>query len=309
MTQDQKTITPARLLRLLLIALLIALALVLLPAPGIFSYAEVITLPIDESGGVPPYAWGYEGDSAYTDPSISVRIERGRWTHTNWTAVHITLQNASQLRTLKAGPYGSTQEAQGAALAKRVQAVLAIGGDFFIYHNNGYIVRQGQFYRSRPTGGQDILVIDAAGNLHALLRPDQEALSAYEAAHPGDIINAFTFGPALVKDGARTPDEGLGRSELVRAQRIALCQTGELQYLVVYAEGPSDKDSKGFTIPEFKDLVASFEGVRTAYNLDGGSSATIVFQDKKINGPASQRSRSIGDIIYFASAFVEGETE
>jgi len=303
MKTDTGTLPLARIFRLLLIALLIAAMLVLLPAPGIHSYAEVLTLPLDESGGVPPYDWGYEGDSAYHDPSISVRIEQGRHVHTNWTAVYVQLSNASQLRTLKAGPYGSTQEAQGAALAKRVQAVLAIGGDFFIYHNNGYIVRQGQFYRSRVTGEQDILVVDRAGDLRVLPRPDAQALAAYEAEHKADIVNAFTFGPGLVVDGARTADEHLGRSELVRAQRIALCQTGPLQYLVVYSEGPSDKNSQGLTIPEFKDLVSGFEGVITAYNLDGGSSATIVFQGKKINGPAFQRSRSIGDIIYFASAW------
>ena len=103
-------------------------------------------------------------------------------------------------------------------------------------------------------------------------------------------------------------DMPLGRSELVRAQRIALCQTGPLSYLVVYSEGPNDPDSSGLTILEFAQLVSSFPDVVTAYNLDGGSSATIVFQGQKINGPLSQRSRSIGDIIYFASAYV-GEQE
>lgn len=295
----------ARALRLLLIALIIALMLVLLPSPAIVSYAEVVPLPMDESGGVPPYAWGYEGDSGYTDPSISVSLERGRHEGNNWIAVRISIKDPSQLRTLKAGPYGSSQEARGAALAKRVQSVLAIGGDFFIYHNNGYIVRQGQFYRSRPTGGQDVLIIDNKGDFHVLIRPDAEALASYEAANKGSIVNAFTFGPALIVEGEKTSDGELTRNEKVRAQRIALCQTGELSYLVVYAEGPNDKDSKGLSIPEFRELVAGFPGVITAYNLDGGSSATIVFQEAKINGPLNQRSRSIGDIIYFASAWVE----
>lgn len=304
----QSNTRPGRLMRIILIVLLIALTLVLLPAPGIHSYAEVLTLPIDETGGVPPYDWGYEGDSGYSDPSIQVKIEHGRHDTTNWTAVTINLANASQLRTLKAGPYGSSQEAQGAAMAKRVKSVLAIGGDFFVYHQYGYIVRQGKFYRNKLSREHDVLIIDDQGDLHVIRRPDQKEMKAYEEANREKIINAFTFGPALVVDGQPVTDMLLGRSELVRAQRIALCQTGPLSYLVVYSEGPNDENSKGLTIPEFVELVSSFSGVQTAYNLDGGSSATIVFQDVKINGPRSQRGRSIGDIIYFASAYV-GEKE
>lgn len=304
MMMKQTTQSPfARALRLVLIALLIALLLVLLPGPGIVSYAQMIELPINETGGQPPLAEGYAGNTAYSDPSISVQIEQGRFDHTNWTTVAIQIANPSQLRTLKAGPYGSTQEAQGAALAKRVQSVLAIGGDFFIYHNNGYIVRQGQFYRMRPNGAQDVLIIDAQGDLDVLIRPDLAAIQAYEAKRKDQIINAFTFGPALMQDGQIIADLPQGKSETVRAQRIALCQTGPLSYRVVYCEGPSDEGSKGLTILEFQQLVASFPDVLTAYNLDGGSSATIVFQNAKINGPLMQRGRSIGDIIYFASAW------
>ena len=308
-SRNDKHSDKLRWLKMLAVAILIALLMVLLPSPAIYSYAEVISLPLDETGGVPPYDWGYLGDNAYEDGSISVKIENGRYLDTGWTSVSIKLADPSQLRTLKAGPYGSTQEAQGAALARRVKSVLAIGGDFFIYHNDGYIVRQGNFYRSRPNGEKDVLVTDIEGNLDILIRPDKAALEAYEMKFRDRIVNAFTFGPALVKDGKRIEDMTLGKSELARAQRIALCQTGNLEYLVVYSEGPNDQDSTGLTIPEFAGLVASFPNVLTAYNLDGGSSATIVFKDRKINGPLSQRSRSIGDIIYFASAWVEDQEQ
>ncbi|NLX83485.1 MAG: phosphodiester glycosidase family protein [Clostridiales bacterium] len=303
MTKQHETAF-SRYARLFVIALIIALMLVLLPAPGIHSYAEILTLPIDETGGVPPYAWGYQGDSGYKDPSIMVSMERGHFEGSNWIAVRIQLQNPTQLRTLKAGPYGSKQEAQGAKMAKRVKSVLAIGGDFFVYHHYGYIVRQGKFYRNRLSGDHDVLIIDDKGDLEVIVRPSSAAMSQYEAENKERIINAFTFGPALVISGEKVTDMPLGRSELVRAQRIALCQTGPLSYLVVYSEGPNDPGSKGLTILEFAELVHSFPGVITAYNLDGGSSANIIFQEAKINGPLSQRNRSIGDIIYFASAYV-----
>lgn len=297
----------SRVLRVLLIALLIALVSLLVPSLAIHSYAEMLSLPLDETGGVAPYDWGYlgeTGDAGYEDPSVSVAIEHGRFEGTNWTAVKVAIKDPSQLRTLKAGRYGSTQELPGAVMAKRVQAVLAIGGDFFMFHNHGYIVRQGQFYRNRPSGQHDVLVIDKQGDFHILLRPDKQAIAEFEEAHREDIANAFTFGPALMMDGKVIEDRTQAKTDGVLAQRIAFCQTGPLSYLVVYCEGPNDEDSTGMGIEQFTRLVASFPGVQAAYNLDGGSSATIVFKNEKINGPRAQRSRAIGDIIYFAGAWV-----
>ena len=295
-------------LRLVLIALIIALMLVLLPSPQMV-LAEVVPLPIDQTGGIPPYPWGYTGDSDYEDGSIAIHIEHGRWTHTNWTTVTIKVQDPSQVRTFIAGPYGSTQELPAATMAKRVQSVLAIGGDYFCLKPGGYIVRQGNFYRDKPSGRNDVLVIDRKGDLQVLFAPDRAAISAYEKEHKDEVVNAFTFGPVLVHQGQRVDKLPRGRNETVRAQRIALCQTGPLSYRVVYCEGPNDNNSKGLIIEEFADLVASFPDVITAFNLDGGSSANIIFREVKINGPDVQRNRAIGDIIYFASAWVEPPRE
>jgi exopolysaccharide biosynthesis protein len=275
----------------------------LLPSAATVSYAELEGLPIDYQGGVPPHTWGYLDENTYEDPSVSVKITYGRFEGTDWTSVLIKVATPAQVRTLLAGKYGSTQEARGAALAKRVNAVLAVGGDFFCYHNYGYIVRQGNFYRSRPTGAQDVLVIDKNGDFDLLIRPDKAAVDAYEAANKQNVVNAFTFGPALVKDGLPISPLTPGAADATRAQRIALGQAGPLTYRVVYAEGPSDEGSAGLTMPLFARLVASFPDVTDAYNLDGGSSATIVFREEKINGPREQKGRSIGDIIYFASAW------
>ena len=73
----------------------------------------------------------------------------------------------------------------------------------------------------------------------------------------------------------------------MRAQRIAVPDRA-LSYLVVYSEGPNDPDSSVQPSWKFAQLVSSFPDVVTAYNLDSGSSATIVFQGQKINGPLSQ---------------------
>ena len=43
--------------------------------------------------------------------------------------------------------------------------------------------------------------------------------------------------------------------------------------------------------------------IQVAYNLDGGDSAVLVFNNQKINDPNNNNERQLADIIYFASAW------
>jgi len=90
-------------------------------------------------------------------------------------------------------------------------------------------------------------------------------------------------------------------------QRMAICQTGPLEYLCVSCNGPENPGSTGLTMDQFADLLMTFGDVITGYNLDGGSSSTAVFFNSKkeyckINGKGS-KVRDIKDLIYFASAW------
>ena len=90
---------------------------------------------------------------------------------------------------------------------------------------------------------------------------------------------------------------------------MAICQTGPLEYLLITSEGPEDlPDKNGLTMDQFVELVASFPDIKNAYNLDGGSSSTMIFRKgkeywAKINGNGSKK-RSIRDIIYCADAWL-----
>ena len=93
---------------------------------------------------------------------------------------------------------------------------------------------------------------------------------------------------------------------------MAICQTGPLEYLMVTCEGPENKGSVGLTLDQFIDLISSMPDVKTAYNLDGGSSAAMVFRLggknwRKINATSSPKVRPLKDIIYFVSAWQREE--
>ena len=86
------------------------------------------------------------------------------------------------------------------------------------------------------------------------------------------------------------------------SQRVAICQTGHLKYRVIVTSS-SRYGSKAFRFDPWRDFVASMDDVQVAYNLDGGDSAFLYFNDKKINNPEFENERKISDIIYFASVW------
>ena len=305
-------------LRIAAILLMLACLLVLIPSGGIVAQAEILEYELTDKQGVEPQPDGYIGALEYEDPSISVKIETGRIYETNYMVARVKLANATQLRSTMAGSYYSPSTTSASTMAKRVNAVFAINGDYFSSRNGvGYITRMGKEYRNNCKGTYDVLAIDDQGDLHILKAPKNEDLEAFKAELAGQgrtVVNSYTFGPGLVIDGEKqTGFPDMNNAAHRSAQRMCLAQMGPLEYLCIASEGPEDKGSVGMNLEQFAELVASFEGVQNAYNLDGGSSTTMVFQElnektgkrfyDKINSPNNPKRRPLNDIIYFVSAY------
>ena len=302
-------------LRVLLLVLMILSMLILVPSGVIVAEAEIIEIPLDakEKDYLDPQQDGYLSAWEYQDPSISVRIEKGRIYDTTYLVAYVKIANASQIRSAMAGRYNDDGKEFGTTLAKRNKAVLAINGDYFIGHNNvGYVARQGKVYRTKCDNPEeksktrlDVLIIDDQGDLHIL----PQATNADIAAFQGNIVNGFSFGPGLVINGVRQSGYvNQNNGSDVKAMRMCIAQTGPLEYLCIASEGPEDPGSVGMDLEQFTDLVVSFEGVQNAYNLDGGISSTMSFKRGgkyvRVNSPDNPKSRQLKDILFFASAYI-----
>ena len=247
-----------------------------------------------------PHEECYLPDQAgYKDDSLDIRIETFRRDDTLVWAVYVRLSDPSQLRTGLAGPYPSKKTQRVSDMAQRFNAVLAINGDYFSHHSQGIVVRNGVLLRERPHKGRDTLIIDDKGDFTIISPTTQKAWDAYE----GQVIHAFCFGPGLVINGQALTslksvsiDNGKGK----KTQRIAIGQTGPLEYLILACEGPEQTGSVGMDLLQMAALCKEM-GCINAYNLDGGSSTSIVLQGKKINGLSSGKIRLVGDCIYFAT--------
>ena len=100
---------------------------------------RVEEIPVEQDSlqnSLPPlescYLYGGEDENptGYADPSITVNLGTGTIYGTKYLYARIKIASASQLRTLLASPVGKQGTSPGHNLAKRVQAVIAINGDF-----------------------------------------------------------------------------------------------------------------------------------------------------------------------------------
>ncbi|MBQ8136409.1 MAG: phosphodiester glycosidase family protein [Clostridia bacterium] len=296
-----------KVLRGVLIAAALLLLLVFVPSES--SLADVVSIPLDAKAGPAVNDFFFLSDTEYEDPSLRVVIRTGREYDSYWWMARIRISDPSQLRTAAASTNGEGT-ANGITMAKRVNAVLAINGDYWSGSSWPYgmhIVRQGVTRRHNASGDLDVLAIDDMGDFHIFMAAKE---SDFENL-PYTVVNSFTFGPALIVDGEKvaeyTSDSFRSMGGQKPTQRMCIAQVGPLEYMVVCCSGPEDANSVGLTIEQFRDLVWELGNgrVQNAYNLDGGTSSWLIFHSEKINVPNNPKRRPLADIIYFASAWEE----
>ncbi len=292
----------------LVLSLLMVLSVCSALAQDAATPTEVAYEPLPLSGPAPyaPIADAFGADGmSYDDGTLSIRIETDVAHGTNIYYVYVTLTDASQMRTAIAGSPKSKAKKPVLAMAEANNAVLAINGDYFGYHTEGMIVRGGEQLRFNPHWMRDTLIIDENGDFNFLTFPMYASYNTMKTAFDsfeGEVREAFAFGPALIIDGEKAEfnyKEKTSCGYPTPAQRLAFCQLDTLSYLIVATEGPEQDKAAGLSIPQLTELCLA-KGAKQAYNLDGGSSVTIILGGQRINAPES-KDRSVSDIIYFST--------
>lgn len=223
-----------------------------------------------------------------------------------YTFSEVKVNHPSQFRRhLAGGEYGSATQFYTSEMAESVNAVVASSGDFYNFRNFGIIVYQGQVRKVEGTYAETCY-IDRNGDLHFTYGGDVlTTAAAREYVEENNIWFSLGFGPVLVDNYEVIDHTWYGVGEITEGYaRAALCQMGELHYIVATAntEGPWQD------IPTVKTFARNISatGCRMAYCLDGGQTAAIVMGDQLINRPVYGQQRKISDIIYFATAVPEG---
>lgn len=265
--------------------------------------AEEFSLPIDFSGGYKPDPNAYT-ENSYEDASLSVKMEVRDIDGVRYDIAWIKVASPTQLRTAIAGEPNQIVAEKPGRMARAVNAVVAINGDFYVQRQDGLIYRQGQAFRYILNPEKDVLVIDDLGDLHVFLGGESQTSELLAFLQSGrTIINAFTFGPAIVKDGEALPMPATYQTRFdsaIRAPRTVIAQVGPLEYVFVEAEGRV-QHSKGVTTDQMGEFMVTL-GVQTAYCLDGGNSSIMLFNGKYFDANYAESEREQSDIIYVCTA-------
>lgn len=219
-----------------------------------------------------------------------------------YTFSEVKVAHPSQFRRfLSGGEYGSPIRYTTSEMASAVNAVVASSGDYYAFRPFGTSVYNGNVYRY---GGDrlDTCFVDRNGDLHFVPKKTllgKDAIDAY--VEEKDIQFSLAFGPILLEDGevVCTNSYAIGETS-EKYSRAALCQTGQLQYVLVTSnmEFPHLYNP---TITEFAQWLRR-EGIDKAYALDGGQTAAIIMNDQVINSVDFGQQRQVSDILYFATA-------
>lgn len=286
----------------------IALFVLMLLLCANVALADVIPLPIDDSSGIAVNEAFYLDEVTYEDPSIRVSIETYPWESTICYVARVSIADASQLRSASAYGFTRKQLASVQDMARRMNAVIAINGDYCYYQLStvgSYLIRQGKVYSERLSEGRDMLLIDRNGDFHILQDISYDKLYSFDLS---TVVNTFSFGPGLIVDGQPLDASyrAMFNGSRERHQRAAIAQVkkGELEYVLAVSEGDRESKDGGLTLHEWAAFLSTL-GVENAYNLDGGNSTAIIFHDEKINAVQNRHHRKISDIVYFASAYQE----
>lgn len=232
----------------------------------------------------------------YKDDNIEIKLEQVRELDTDIYLVDIKVSDVKYLHTAFAkNTYGRNITDTVRNMADEHNAIVAINGDYYGVQEKGYVLRNYEIYRSTPKYNQSDLVIKSDGSFEIISESRTKLKSIKDAKE------VLSFGPALIVDGKVSVSK---YDEVAKARatnpRTAIAIIDDLHYLFLVSDGRTE-ESTGLSLYELANFLLKYD-VKTAYNLDGGGSSTLVFNGALINNPTHDgkniEERKVSDIVY-----------
>ena len=209
-----------------------------------------------------------------------------------WIAT-IKIADSDQIKSAFAGgEFSQDIKKRTSVIAKDINAVLAIDGAAVGFNTNGRVIRDGVIYRDSDFDCAP-LIIKENGDLEVFEYGEKTAQEILDLGG----VETYDFGPTLIKDNEILDIYGEWY-KTVKDSRTVIGQKGPLEYVILVADGRSEK-SEGISLYDAA-LELKNKGCYIGYNLDGGGSSTIYFNGEVLNNPSDIiGERRISDILYF----------
>ena len=232
-------------------------------------------------------------ENSYSSPDISVTVTEETLGQTTYYLADIYVRDITCFQTALANDtYGSGFRDSIENMAFLNKALLAVNGDYYGNTNEGVVIRNGIIYRANSTNC-DVCVLYYDGTMRVM---PGSSFSVEEAVEQG-AWQAWTFGPALLNTDGSVLTSFASTNRIISANpRTAIGYYEPGHYCLVVVDGRGE--SAGITLPDLSRLFYDL-GCRAAYNLDGGNSSVMVWNNEVINNP-SGGGRESSDALLIA---------
>jgi len=192
-------------------------------------------------------------------------------------------------------------------LIEKHPAVFAMSDDMYgirfvrNFNFKGIVVRNGEILsgktrnskKSRPWPNLDVLALYPDGSMKTFICDE---LSAEEYLSQG-ATQVFSFGPVLIRDGAITEQVLDPKYYPYNEPRVAIGMVEPWHYIAIVVRGRPREQYAGVHLDWVAQKLLD-HGCVEAMNLDGGETATMMFNGKVIEKGGNQL-RSQGSMIVF----------
>ena len=262
------------------------------------------------TGRFPDHDTGADADWSYQSDElrIAIRTVEDEDESLVYYVADVWIRNISSFRLgFGHGKFNSGRE-DPETFAQREHAILGVSGTM----NSGLVIHNGTKIKNAESSDiafrSGIMLIYRDGSVKTINRAKKQTFSySKENKKNGGIWQGFQFGPVVLQDG-EIPT-GLKKNERHPRIIFGYCEPGH--YVLVAVDGRT-KTSIGMTEREMGELMQSL-GCRDAMNLDGGTSAVMLFMGKTINVPSGKdvdgdgvAGRNIVDLLAFAEYDADG---
>lgn len=248
-----------------------------------------------------------EGLWIYLSPTLQITItaRRDGSIPLEWFETDIRTRGDETFYTVQTDPeHPGKQFRYPYAIARQAGSVLAFTDDFFANRMEdretvGITIRNGQIIETKTNGKRghhlpnlDMMAMYPDGRLEVYRCNEHSAEELLEMG----AANVFSFGPILIRDGEITAKARKVSGRQAENPRCGVGQIGPRHYLAVVVDGGT-KESVGMKLEEFAALFAE-KHCRTAFNLNGGVAANMMFMGETISeNKSSAKNRLTNEVL------------
>lgn len=244
-----------------------------------------------------------ETENSYSSPDVAVEITTYEETinghKQTYYVADIHIARIENFRTA-AAPNGFTAYSSKSAVKmdEETNAIVQVNGDYCNVQHSGILVRNGEVYYT-DVSENDICVLYYDGTVETYTP------GSYD---PQEIIDAlpyqiWKFGPVLLDENGE-PCTTFNSTLKADNPRTGLGYYEPGHYCFVVVDG-RQKHSLGMTLAEFSQLFKDL-GCTRAYNMDGGASSVMTFNNAIYN--KQSMNRFLGDTLYICELPTETES-